>query len=60
MINHGLLQHIVQVLLESESSGKLSVVVGGIAGLVQSNRSLGSGPPREVIEISLTKTLQNI
>nr|CAH0105493.1 unnamed protein product [Daphnia galeata] len=52
VINRGLLQHIVHVLLESESAVEPSVVVGGVAGIARNNGSLGSGPPREVAQSS--------
>lgn len=49
VISRGLLQHIVHVLLESESASEPSV--GGGIGR-QNNGSLGSGPPREVAQSS--------
>lgn len=52
MINRGLLQHIVHVLLESESAAEPSVVVGGVAGIARNNGSLATGPPREVAQSS--------
>lgn len=52
VINRGLLQHIVHVLLESESAVEPSVVVGGVAGIARNNGSLATGPPREVAQSS--------
>lgn len=53
VISRGLLQHIVQVLLESESAVEPSVAVGGAVGMARNNNgSLGSGPPREVAQSS--------
>lgn len=47
------MQHIVHVLLESESAVEPSVVVGGVAGIARNNNgSLVSGPPREVAQSS--------
>ena len=51
VISRGLLQHIVHVLLESESAAEPSAAVGGPM-LRNNNGSLGSGPPREVAQSS--------
>lgn len=54
VISRGLLQHIVHVLLESESSSDTAAnalpVGGGMARNM--NGPLGSGPPREVAQSS--------
>ncbi len=53
VISRGLLQHIVHVLLESESVVEPSAAVGGAGGMLRNNNgSLGSGPPREVAQSS--------